>query len=501
MRSSVLRALARKAADPSQSPVASLLRAAGLIAGDDPDASLPGHGYYAPIGQRARRDLPAGLWRQHVERAFQMLDTHPLAARFVSLVNEWIKPSEFRPIARDERVQEVVEAFWTDPRNEWDAILEPLNETKLATGELFLPVIADPGTGEVVLDYFDPADVVDVIFAPGSNRVLLEIRYQPVMAAGGVTTAISIPVVGPVRDRTSEHFGLLMGLDPRRERPDPDPLRGLSGVLAFRWNCRLNSGRGRSDFVTAMDYWVTLDDFHAAVAERAQLLARFVGDVEIKGARKEDIDGWKERYRGEPQYGTVAAHSDREKWNLQAVATHAADAADQERMLRAYGSAATGFPPPILSGDLTEGNRAVAVSTLDAVYLRGRAKQRQLAHVVGRACRYAVDTVRVVRPERLKGVTDWRVEVETPELLTVDPKEAVAVLGSLASALSQGLDRRFVDPATARRAYLKALRDYGLEVDAAEVERALGGQPDAVSSSTTTEEEELHHLLRGKVTS
>lgn len=468
---SSLRAIRSKLADPAQPIIG-----AAYSGADDMDAGLPDTHYYAPLGGRGRRDRPDTTRRAEVERAMEFLDTHPLANRYASILNEWVVPEEFKPVAKDIKVQSVVSKFYNDPRNDWEALLPEYQDVKSATGELFFPAFVNPVDGSVVLDYWDPADVAGTKNHPKYRRMLKSVCYVDPAQNG---MPIDYPAIMPVVD-PGPMFGRLRGRDPRNAPSNvmTDPLRGLAGCLAFRFNKRPNSARGRGDFVPSLDYWVTIDDFLAATAERAQLLARLSGDVTIEGSDPKDIDDARKRYAKEPAYATLPFHNQKEKWNIQVASNNAQDAAELERMLRTFGSANCGIPPHVFSGDFTEGNRAVATSTMDPAYLRAKAKQRQMARVVKVCCVFAVDSVFLVNPTALAGVSDWTVEIQTTPLLKKDPEQVAPALAQATDALVKAVAGGFIDVRSARIVFLRMVNQIGVEdITLETVEKALSANP------------------------
>jgi hypothetical protein len=417
------------------------------------------------------------------------MDLHPLASRYASLMREWVVREGFTIDAPDEKVKAFAEAAYEDPRNDWANVLGPLLDVMTGVGELYLPAMV-MGDGSVVFDYFDPADISDVIFREGSNRVIEWVEYTP----PGKTQPERLKVISPITDKKSPDFGRLMGLHPRKGG------REVHGVLYFRFNARVNSARGRSDYLASMDYWDSLDDYHSAEAEKAMLLSRLVGDVTIEGASAGDIDAAKARYKDTPQYASIPMHNEKETWNLNPPSTGAADASERERMLRRYGSAPTGIPPTTLAGDMETGTRAVATAANDPAYLRGLSKQADLRRVVKVALTYAVDTAWLLNPKQFSGVEDWTINVQGSPLLRKDPTEAAPVMVQVTQSLDVAEHNKWIDKGTARKVYLRALSEVGGEpIDVDEVEAALDEEePEPVDVVTQNRLSKLEREMNGE---
>jgi hypothetical protein len=463
-----LRAVWTKLNDPDQPVMRGPRTVRAAFADGDPDASQAGNSWYrrgsGGGGTGRRRDLPDATRRGAVQRAFDMLDAHPLANRYVSAILEWALSDQFVVRTADPRIQAVCDEHMADPRNAWDELIEKYGECMMSVGELYLPARVNGVSGAVVLDYFDPADVSELVMMPGSNRVLESIKYAP--AAGGA--GMPIKAVGAVRNEGAM-FGRLMALDPRTQGSD-----AITGVLAFRWNARANSDRGRSDFLAGMDAWAMHHDFLLATGERAQLLARFMGQVIADGVEGEELEKLRLKYAAiNPQYGTVPFTNDKMHFNLEAPPSNAADSAAMERMLRVFGSSPTALPPTVY-GDMTEGNRSVATSAMDPAYLRAKSRQRRMAGVIKMACVYAVDSVYLCDPARLKGVEDWAIEVTAPKLLVKDPAAGAPVLAAVVQAMALLRQDGIIDRKTARLVAVQMLSEVGVsDVTVEDVEARL----------------------------
>lgn len=450
-----------------------------LRAATDPDSEHSDFRFYRKVGGHAgRRDQTEHVREESIRRAFDFCDYHPIASRYVSLMREWVAGGEYRVLSDNERVQEILDAFWTDPRNDWDSMLPKYVGVRVVAGELFLPAKVDMGTGRVVLDYWDPADVAGVKMREGSQRIIDAVLYN----IPGSTLKLEVPVVrAREMNMGAPTFGLLVGADPR------GGVEGLSGVLAWQWNAPPNATRGRSDFLASMDYWSTLDDFHAAEAERAQMLARFMGHVTVQGGDGEVAKIQNALGEREPWYASLPVVTDTVSMQLGSPSTGAADSDQRERMLRRYASAPTGIPPHILVGDIEAGGtRAVATAANDPAWLHGKAIQQDMVRVIETCCQYQLDTLKLVNPSALSGVPeDEQVfRVETPALLRPDPVQAAPVLAQVTISLIQAVGDKLLDRKTARRVYAQMLSEVGVrDVELADIEEALEAEPD-VSQET-----------------
>ena len=136
-----------------------------------PELREPG---WQPLGRSSNREAVA----EEIDRATQnqlarwYYHQDPTASQAVMLHNAYTFARGVSVKAKDERVQQVVDAFWHDPRNRHSltraAAQWQLNTERQLEGELFLGLFVSTLTGRVTVRLFDPAE-----FPAGSGIVTL----------------------------------------------------------------------------------------------------------------------------------------------------------------------------------------------------------------------------------------------------------------------------------------------------------------------------------------
>jgi len=141
----------------------------------DPDANLTaaqgGSAYYRRLTQ-SPRDLHPILQMRMIEIAAWLYDTNPLAKRVLELTRDFVLGDGLHVAAQDRGgdadvgpMQEVLDAFWSDPFNRLDLRLHDHVLELGLFGEWIPTVGRNPADGSLRLGHIDPALVKEVVFA------------------------------------------------------------------------------------------------------------------------------------------------------------------------------------------------------------------------------------------------------------------------------------------------------------------------------------------------
>jgi len=136
-----------------------------------PELGEPG---WRELGRGSNRELVAGDIDRVAQNQLARWYVHqdPTASQAVMLHNAYTCARGVSVKAKDERVQKVVDAFWSDPRNRHSltraAAQWALNTERQLEGELFLGLFVSTLTGRVTVRLFDPSE-----FPEGSGVVTL----------------------------------------------------------------------------------------------------------------------------------------------------------------------------------------------------------------------------------------------------------------------------------------------------------------------------------------
>ncbi|HET7872821.1 MAG TPA: hypothetical protein VFL42_09950, partial [Terriglobales bacterium] len=184
---------------------------ANLVAGDAEDAT-----FRRLTSPHTIRDLNPVMQQRMQQVAFFLRATTPFGKRIVEVISDYVVGEGFTPIARDARVQQVVDRFWNDEVNNMRRQLRDWCDELTTFGELSIPAAVNPVDGFVRLGYLDPQmlDAVEYGKLSTGNDVL-EMTTFPIALRMRSTPQESesrrLTLIRTDEDPTSTEFGQLSG--------------------------------------------------------------------------------------------------------------------------------------------------------------------------------------------------------------------------------------------------------------------------------------------------
>lgn len=447
MRTDVLRAVARKLTTTPLREVTS------VYSGTDPDAGLAGssrQSIYRRTGQ-ATSDLPQDVADRIVSRAFLQYRQNPYARQYVQLMTDIIGSGQWTILAEDQRVQEVLDEFWSGSYNDWPAWMRHYQRCLMLAGRLCLPVSVGAG-GSVRVGYTDPLTVRDPQTYQGNPRHIDSVIWR----VG--RESYPVQVVRPEFDPLSQNAGRLVAGDPAAP-----VVADVCGMLYFRAGGFPDTLLGSSDLEAATDYLSALEEWHAGQLELADVLGRMIGDVTIKGTpTAQVINDRAAALAKTPGFASVLVHSEGEEHHYSATSTGASDAEIRDRVHGTFATLSLG-PPHLIRGEMGEGNRAIAQSSTEPFYLRVRSKLDDLRIVVQTACRYAVDQAAIAG--RLGRGVDESFTVTPPKILNRDRAVGAQALAGITQSVILAESRGWIPTSAAREIWAAGCAEIGVDLD------------------------------------
>jgi hypothetical protein len=455
----------------------------------DPDAQLTaaqgGSAYYRRLTQ-SPRDLHPILQMRMIEIAAWLYDTNPLAKRVLELTRDFVLGDGLHVAAQDRGgdadvgpMQEVLDAFWSDPFNRLDLRLHDHVLELGLFGEWIPTVGRNPADGSLRLGHIDPALVKEVVFA--RDNVLQPVAV--VLADPVAADQQRYKVVQVVEDPNSALYGRMAGAETDEtgrviERWQDYNLQGevtLSGTYAgscflFQINKISNSQRGRSDLLCLADWVDAYDQVLFNTIDRGLLMKSFVWDVTLEGMNETEIDAYA-RKQAAPKPGSVRYHNERVAWAAVQPDLKAIDDQIGADLLQSYVSTGAGMAKTWLNGTM-DVNRATAEGLSEPAIARMAARQRYVKYIVGAIATAVLDAAEVAgrlprRPERPGSTlpTPWPIAVEAPELRANDQLKQGQTLAAVASALATARADDAIDVQVEQQALAMVLTSLGVEVD------------------------------------
>lgn len=439
------------------------LQEAKLSADHDPDAFLgaSGGGSYAfrPMGDKRlvkRKEIQPALRLKILATMAQLWDANPLARRMVMRLVNYVVGDGVKLVATNgeegseerQKVQDVLDRFWSDGRNQMDRRLPRWLAAYFTYGELCLRATQNPANGLVRLAYVSPEQVFDVKSEEDDIEQLKTIVLQPAGASSE-------------RD--------YLKLDAIRVQEDPTTGKDRYGRLdgeAFYWaaNVLPDMVRGRPSQLVVADI---LDADEQAVwngLERGALANAFVWDVTHEGRTEAEIAAWQGANGGVPKPGSVVAHNEKVKWQALSVDLKTGDSIAQHDLLVGIAAMALGMPAMWFTAQ-SDPNRANGENLTGPTLRDMTAVQKEVRAIVEDIGFLALDAA--VRAGVLSADLETRkaLRVELAELSTNDTAVGAAALGGIVAAGMAGKDANLMSDDLARRMVRMVASQLGIEVD------------------------------------
>lgn len=465
------------------------LVATGAIGGWGGIDPVDGDSGWRPAGSGGMREIP--WWTQEKARIYAVnaYRANPMARAIVDTYTAFCvgdKGVAFQ--ATNPEVRQVVEEFWTDPRNQLSKLQELLLRSHLLMGESLFEMMVGPTTGVV--------------------------RYCPIDT-------------GRIRDVSLLHGNPLWPATVWIDRPKGDEdSRGLS-VAAVNDETGLREGkcqfwpsfkaldtdvRGTSFLSSIIDQLDSYDTVLSNLIDRTALARYMVWDVEVTGGQAE-VDAFIAARGGThiPQSGTIEVHNESVKWEQKQVSTGADEDSVAATSVLTQVAAGAGLSKPWLA-DPGDANRATALTMAEPVRRRVGGVQGVWLDYQAELCRYAVDqavasgrlprTVESIDPRTGQSYeipAAQAVTVTGPEIAASDAQITAQTLLNISTALSGMVAAGVLSPEASKVAAKKAWEDYMRVPYTADLD-SPDANPDDIATAVDDQTEAVRRLkiLGGK---
>jgi len=410
-----------------------------------PEEDRGWRGIWSPGGASERDPSPLD-WRNLLLQAYETYCANPLAYAIVEQSTNFVLGGGVRIVARDARVQRVVDRFWHDTENRMDQRVYAIQTELELFGEQFLRFFVDPLTGRTVIRQLDPLHVEQIETDPNDLDRPLRYLYHP-------------PLPAPQSRVQSPEFEGERPRDSRRWTRDP-VLGGewvdAGNVLHVAINKVSNALRGRSDLAPLLPWLRRYDEWLADRVRINKFKGAFLYDVTLEGMQPPEIARTRASYAEPIEPGTVLFHNEREVWRAVQPQIGADDVKDDGRAIRLLIAAGAGVPEHYLS-EGGNANRATAAEMGLPAIKRFQRRQEILRDLLRRVVERVLDEQ--ARVGRIGPRADRSFAVEFDELGDARPGELGAALGGFTGALATAADRGWVTPQEARRLWWRFAGD------------------------------------------
>lgn len=440
------------APEPVNAPAPQPVREAAAVQGDRDDAGgwrrLSGDGLASinerdlePMAQDRMQKLAEYLWQSNL-----------LANRLVELPLAYLLAEGVALQCVDDEHQALLNAFWSDPINNWPMKLEQRVRALGLLGEQCYIANVREGDGFVRLGYLDPRQIATVVNDPDNPE-------QPI----GVVTKRDN------RGRQYKYRVIVLGEDAElfSERTQRIRAEDFSDgeVLLFQLNKFPNGSRGRSDLLGQMDWLDAYDDFLFSELDRIDYLRRFVWDITMTGADDTAVKKYEKEFVP-PGPNSVFVHNDQVKLEPKTPGLQAADTSQSARLLRNHVLGGATVPEHWFGGG-GDVNRAAASEMGEPTFKMYSMRQGFLKRMLEEIGRYVLWCTARTRGEKPDWANDkWQVTAVFPELLNRDITKFASAMQAVTAAVIQMIEAGLLTEETALKIIADVAQRFGQDFDA-----------------------------------
>jgi predicted XRE-type DNA-binding protein len=388
------------------------------------------------------------------EICYFMFDSSAMFKRLAQMDKGFLFSGPVKVSSEDEDVQNVIDRFWNDSEN-CMAIKFPERAMWLSVlGEQCWPVEVNPYNGFVRMGYEDPALIKDIWVNPLKIDQLMQVEMMGLEGRAGKKYAI----IRKDYNINSKTYDRLVG-----------------DCFFFAINKPPNSARGRSDFMTLVDWIDSLERYGYNYLERAELMLNFVWDITLKGANADQIQDFL-RDNPPPEPGSQRAHNENVTWDAVSPELKAQDFKSGFEMGKSFVMGAAGRPESWFGSGgkmyQTEADAALQAPVTDL-----EQRQEYLKYQIRSVIQFAIDQA-VSHSTLTPAQAETGFSITMPEVSKKDLAKMGNVIPQLTTALTLAVNNKFIRRDTAIQLFAFMAGYLGYEVDAqAEIDAAAAELP------------------------
>jgi hypothetical protein len=383
------------------------------------------------------------------EIAYFMYDSSAMFKRLAQLDKGFLFSGPITVSADDDNVQAVIDDFWNDPDN-CMALKFPDKAMWLSIlGEQCWPVDVNPFNGHVRLKYEDPALIKDIWVNPLNAEQLMQVEMMGLNGRTGNKYAI----IRKDYNISSKTYDRLVG-----------------DCFFFAINKPPNAARGRSDFMTLVDWIDSLERYGYNYLERAELMLNFVWDITLKGMNADQIRDWL-RDNPPPEPGSQRAHNEQVTWQAVSPELKATDFKSGFEMGKSFIMGAAGRPDSWF-GSGGKMYQTEADSALQGPISDLEQRQEYLKYMIRTVIQFVIDQA-VIHSKLTPAQAQAAITITMPEVSKKDVAKMGNVLPQLTTALVLAVSNKFIRLDTAIQLFCFVAGYLGYDIDAqAEIDAA-----------------------------
>jgi hypothetical protein len=433
---------ARRSTEATLDQVIATGAAGGAWGGDPID---PENGWRR-AGSAGRETPP---WTQEKSRIYSIAAyrSNPMARAIIDTYTSFcVGDSGVTYQVTNPQVRDVVDEFWTDPRNNLASIQDLMLRDQMIMGETLLELLIGQASGAVRFSPIDTTAVADVTLMNGNplwpHKVWCKVAGEP----RGLTVAA-------VDDATGLRSGECMWWTPNKTL--------------------LTDQRSMPFLAPILDWLDSYDTVLSNLIDRTALARYLVWDVTVEGGQT-DVDTFVQNRGGThvPRSGSVEVHNQAVKWEAKNVQTGAYEDTTAAKSVLTQVAGGSGLAKHWLA-EPDQTNRATSMTMAEPVRRRVQGVQNTWLAYQTELVRFAID--QAVASHRLPATVDatdpktgeifqrraaQSVIVTGPEIAAADAQITTQVLLNLSTGLEKLVKNNVMTQEAASVAARKAWEDY-----------------------------------------
>lgn len=421
--------------------------AAGSQSEDEPGwtrLSANGEGSFnrhdlTPLSQERMQRLAEWLWQSNL-----------LANRLTELPLAYLLAEGVSLSCAEEEHQQLLDAFWNDPINNWPAKLEARVRDLALTGEQCYIVHVNAGSGFVRLGYLDPRRIAQVVMDPDNPEQPIGVITQ--RDARGQYHKYRVAVLGEDAELFTQRTAEIRAND----FTDGE-------CLLYQVNKLPSGTRGRADLLAQIDWLDAYDEFMFGEIDRQQFLRAFVWDVTLTGADETTVTKFDKGFKA-PEPNSKFVHNDSVKLEAKTPALQAADSSETARLLRNQVLGGATMPEHWFGGG-GDVNRNAASEMGEPTFKVYTARQMMLKRMLEEIGRFVLwKSAKTGMP--VWGHADWKVTATFPELVNRDVTKFASAFQQVVNAVVVTIDNGLLTQERGLQLIGDVASRFGQEIDA-----------------------------------
>jgi hypothetical protein len=390
----------------------------------------------SPLKQQRMFDIAYYLW-----------ENNPMAGWLIDITVSFLLAEGLPYECKNEKVKEVLDAFWQDPLNRMDLYFEKHVAELLIFGELCFPAFVAEQTGKVRLGFIDPARIKEVACDPENVKLIIGVVLMDLSDNPGKAYRTVLP----------EEADHVMSKKARALRNSFDG----GECFFFGINNVTNSPRGRSELLSVADWLDAYEQYLFDSTEKWSLFNTFVWDLLVAGDEneiKKHVSAFTKKS------GSIYGHNEKVTLTPSAPDLKSVDTDAAARLIRNHILGRKGFPEHWYGGG-GDVNRATAAE-MDAPAIKMLSqRQAYVKYILEEILRYVIAQARDAGYLRVtdEEAADW--SVVTPEISTKDITKLSTAVRDIATALVVAEQNQWVSKGAARNIFSVITGFIGIEID------------------------------------